>query len=95
MGLNFVLFLGAIQSIPNELYEAADLDGAIMAADPEAERTALSSLETWRGQRDQTEVDEAHAMASTLYADGSALRVKLTSADGSGGYVLNPELLPF
>ncbi|WP_277212914.1 carbohydrate ABC transporter permease [Isoptericola croceus] len=28
MGLNFVLFLGAIQSIPNELYEAADLDGA-------------------------------------------------------------------
>lgn len=28
MGLNFVLFLGAIQSIPEELYEAADLDGA-------------------------------------------------------------------
>ena len=28
MGLNFVLFLGAIQSIPDELYEAADLDGA-------------------------------------------------------------------
>ncbi|PUB20815.1 carbohydrate ABC transporter membrane protein 1 (CUT1 family) [Promicromonospora sp. AC04] len=28
MGLNFVLFLGAIQSIPNEQYEAADLDGA-------------------------------------------------------------------
>ncbi|MDR0960672.1 MAG: sugar ABC transporter permease [Propionibacteriaceae bacterium] len=28
MGLNFVLFLGAIQSIPAELYEAADLDGA-------------------------------------------------------------------
>lgn len=27
-GLNFVLFLGAIQSIPAELYEAADLDGA-------------------------------------------------------------------
>jgi multiple sugar transport system permease protein len=27
-GLNFVLFLGAIQSIPGELYEAADLDGA-------------------------------------------------------------------
>jgi ABC-type sugar transport system permease subunit len=27
-GLNFVLFLGAIQSIPNELYEAAELDGA-------------------------------------------------------------------
>ena len=28
MGLNFVLFLGAIQSIPEELYEAAELDGA-------------------------------------------------------------------
>lgn len=27
-GLNFVLFLGAIQSIPGEIYEAADLDGA-------------------------------------------------------------------
>ncbi|MFC9925927.1 carbohydrate ABC transporter permease [Streptomyces sp. NPDC127190] len=27
-GLNFVLFLGAIQSIPGELYEAAELDGA-------------------------------------------------------------------
>lgn len=28
MGMNFVLFLGAIQSIPSELYEAAELDGA-------------------------------------------------------------------
>jgi multiple sugar transport system permease protein len=28
VGLNFVLFLGAIQSIPGEIYEAADLDGA-------------------------------------------------------------------
>ena len=28
MGLNFVLFLGAIQSISPELYEAAELDGA-------------------------------------------------------------------
>ncbi|RMB59054.1 sugar ABC transporter permease [Tessaracoccus antarcticus] len=27
-GLNFVLFLGAIQSIPGQIYEAADLDGA-------------------------------------------------------------------
>ncbi|MFV0632454.1 carbohydrate ABC transporter permease [Demequina sp.] len=27
-GLNFVLFLGAIQSIPSEIYEAAELDGA-------------------------------------------------------------------
>jgi raffinose/stachyose/melibiose transport system permease protein len=28
MGLNFVLFLGAIQSIPQPVYEAAELDGA-------------------------------------------------------------------
>ncbi|MDQ0584045.1 carbohydrate ABC transporter permease [Streptomyces rishiriensis] len=28
LGMNFVLFLGAIQSIPGELYEAAELDGA-------------------------------------------------------------------
>jgi multiple sugar transport system permease protein len=28
LGLNFVLFLGAIQSIPGEIYEAADIDGA-------------------------------------------------------------------
>ncbi|WP_211267007.1 carbohydrate ABC transporter permease [Nonomuraea candida] len=28
MGLNFVLFLGAIQSVPSELHEAAMLDGA-------------------------------------------------------------------
>jgi multiple sugar transport system permease protein len=28
LGLNFVLFLGAIQSIPGELYQAAELDGA-------------------------------------------------------------------
>jgi multiple sugar transport system permease protein len=27
-GMNFVLFLGAIQSLPGELYEAAELDGA-------------------------------------------------------------------
>lgn len=28
MGLNFVMFLGAIQSIPTEIYEASELDGA-------------------------------------------------------------------
>ncbi len=28
LGLNFVLFLGAIQSIPGHLYEASDIDGA-------------------------------------------------------------------
>ncbi|MCC7450874.1 MAG: sugar ABC transporter permease [Anaerolineae bacterium] len=28
MGFNFVMFLGAIQSIPSDIYEACDLDGA-------------------------------------------------------------------
>jgi ABC-type sugar transport system permease subunit len=28
LGLNFVLFLGAIQAIPSDLYEAAEIDGA-------------------------------------------------------------------
>jgi multiple sugar transport system permease protein len=27
-GINFVIFLGAIQSIPSELYEASSIDGA-------------------------------------------------------------------
>ena len=37
---------------------------------------------------DQAEVDEAHAMASSLHADGSKLRLKLTPAEGSAGEVL-------
>ena len=36
----------------------ADLDAAIMAADPEAEKTALASVEAWKAERDQGEVDE-------------------------------------
>lgn len=28
MGFNFIIFLGAISSIPNEVYEAAEIDGA-------------------------------------------------------------------
>jgi (2R)-ethylmalonyl-CoA mutase len=37
----------------------ADLDGAIMAADPEAEKSALASVEAWKEQRDAAEVSEA------------------------------------
>ncbi|HEX5682390.1 MAG TPA: maltose ABC transporter permease MalF [Ideonella sp.] len=39
---------------------------------------------------DQNDVDEARAMASSLHADGSALRIKLTSADGSEVLVTPP-----
>ena len=37
----------------------ADLDGAIMVADPEAERTALASMEGGKAQRDEAAVEEA------------------------------------
>jgi (2R)-ethylmalonyl-CoA mutase len=39
----------------------ADLDGAIMAADPAAERSALTSVEEWKAQRDENAVTEALA----------------------------------
>jgi (2R)-ethylmalonyl-CoA mutase len=37
----------------------ADLDAAIQTADPEAERTALDSLDAWRAERDEAEVQRA------------------------------------
>ena len=37
----------------------ADLDAAIQAADPEAERSAIAGLEKWREERDQAGVDKA------------------------------------
>ncbi len=37
----------------------ADLDGAIMVADPQAEQAALASVEAWKAERDQAEVDDA------------------------------------
>ena len=37
----------------------ADLDTAIQAADPEAERSAIASVEQWRAQRDQAGADRA------------------------------------
>ncbi len=39
----------------------ADLDGAIMAADPEAEKTALASVTAWKAERDDAAVAEALA----------------------------------
>src|SRR4051812_10525778 len=37
----------------------ADLDAAIQAADPEAEKAAVASVEAWKQQRDEDEVGEA------------------------------------
>jgi (2R)-ethylmalonyl-CoA mutase len=39
----------------------ADLDAAIMVADPKAEEAALASVEAWKAQRDETEVAETLA----------------------------------
>jgi (2R)-ethylmalonyl-CoA mutase len=39
----------------------ANLDEAIMVADPRAEQAALASVEAWKAQRDPAEVDEALA----------------------------------
>src|SRR5690242_3639217 len=44
----------------------ADLDGAIMAADPEAEQSARSSVDAWKAQRDE---DEVAAALERLAAD--------------------------
>ena len=52
----------------------ADLDSAIQAADPEAERAALASLEAWKAQRDETEVAEAiAALAEAAKTDANLM----------------------
>jgi len=59
----------------------ADLDGAIMAADPEAERAALRSVEEWKAQRDETAVAEALAALAADAKDGTNLmRATLAAA---------------
>ncbi len=56
----------------------ADLDAAIMAADPEAEKTALASLESWRAERDQGEVDTAlAALAAAAKTDTNLMEATL------------------
>jgi (2R)-ethylmalonyl-CoA mutase len=59
----------------------ADLDGAIMAADPEAERTALASVEQWKAQRDEAEVAEAlTALAAAAKTDANLMVPTLVAA---------------
>jgi (2R)-ethylmalonyl-CoA mutase len=70
----------------------ADLDAAIMVADPQAEKSALASLESWKAQRDEAEVAEALAalardaksdtnlMAATL----AAVRAGATTGEWAG-----------
>jgi ethylmalonyl-CoA mutase len=59
----------------------ADLDAAIMAADPEAEKTALASVEAWKAERDQGEVDKALAkLAEDAKTDTNLMAASLAAA---------------
>ncbi len=59
----------------------ADLDAAIQAADPEAERSALAGLEEWRAQRDQAAVDEAlEALGAAAKTDTNLMEATLVAA---------------
>ena len=59
----------------------ADLDGAIMAADPEAEQSARTSLEEWKAQRDETEVAEAlAALAAAAKTEANLMGPTLAAA---------------
>jgi len=70
----------------------ADLDGAIMAADPEAERTAIASVEAWKAQRDEEEVAAAlAALAAAAKTDANlmlptlaAVRAGATTGEWAG-----------
>jgi (2R)-ethylmalonyl-CoA mutase len=59
----------------------ADLDAAIQAADPEAERSAVAGLEAWRAERDQAEVDAAlTALAEAAKTDANLMQATLVAA---------------
>ncbi len=59
----------------------ADLDAAIQAADPEAERAAVAGLEAWRAQRDQAEVDRAlEALAAAAKTETNLMHATLVAA---------------
>ena len=59
----------------------ADLDGAIMAADPAAEQSALDSVAAWKAQRDEAEVAEAlDALAAAAKTDENLMRATLAAA---------------
>ncbi|RYU10044.1 protein meaA [Nocardioides iriomotensis] len=62
----------------------ADLDTAIQTADPQAEQAARRVVETWKGQRDEREVDAAlERLASD--AKGSANLMEATLAAARAG----------
>ena len=59
----------------------ADLDGAIQTADPEAERTAIDSLNAWKAQRDPVAVEEAlRALAEDAKSGVNLMTATLNAA---------------
>ena len=59
----------------------ADLDAAIMAADPQAEASALRSVEEWKAQRDESAVTEALArLAADAKTDTNLMAATLAAA---------------
>ena len=59
----------------------ADLDDAIMAADPQAERAALESVEEWKAQRDEAAVTAAlAALAAEAKTDKNLMHATLAAA---------------
>src|SRR6476660_7749273 len=51
----------------------ADLDAAVQAADPEAERSAVAGLEAWRAERDSTAVEASLAGLAEAAKSGANL----------------------
>jgi (2R)-ethylmalonyl-CoA mutase len=62
----------------------ADLDGAIMAADPEAEQTARASVEAWKAERDEAEVEQALAALAEAAKGADNLMVPTLVAARAG-----------
>ena len=59
----------------------ADLDAAIMAADPGAEKAALTSVEEWKAERDEAEVADALAkLAEAAKSDTNLMAATLVAA---------------
>jgi len=59
----------------------ADLDTAIQSADPEAERSAIASVEAWKQQRDEVEVENAlQRLAEDAKTDTNLMAATLAAA---------------
>jgi len=59
----------------------ADLDAAIQTADPEAERTAIDSLNAWKAEREEAAVKQAlERLASDAKTDANLMTATLAAA---------------